>query len=154
MDSLGVQLSKILERRFEKIIPDALDPTLLEIFKQMNVNTASGRSFGNQEYNNVYSKRHAKDRTDIGLLAGDVDLRFKQRGITQERKIFDQVIEAKKAAAIGFANQAEGKIFYYHHTGKTKGRKKRMIFPQEWGVIPQTIIDAMNRRIGKVFNAG
>jgi hypothetical protein len=154
MDSLGVQLSKILERRFEKIIPDALDPTLLEIFKQMNVNTASGRSFGDQKYNNVYSKRHAKARTNIGLLAGDVDLRFKQRGITQERKIFDQVIEAKKAAAIGFANQDEGKIFYYHHTGMAKGGKVRMIFPQEWRVIPQTIIEAMRLRIGKVFNAG
>jgi hypothetical protein len=154
MDSLGTQLGKILDRRFEKIIPDALDPTLLEIFKEMNVNTASGKPFAGQQYDSKYGKRHAKARSNIGLQTGAVDLRYKKTGITQQRKLVDEIIESKKAAGIGFANAKDSLIFYYHHSGTAKGGKIRKIFPELWRHVPTTITTAMTRRIERVFNAG
>lgn len=153
MDSLGVQFSKIITARFERVIPDALDATLNDIFAQMNANSASGRAFNGQQYDNKYEKRQSNARKKRGLQTANVDLRFIKRGITQSRKI-DQAYSHVKSAEIGFRDAEEAIIFNYHHTGTAKGGKIRKLFPELWQHVPQVIMDSMRARVERVLNGG
>lgn len=150
MDTLGKQLGAILDRRLKRVVPEAGNEFLLDIFKQMNELTNSGRSFKNLRYDSQYSTSHTKKRKDQGYQTSYVDLRMKQKRIE-----YHQLSPPSKTyAEIGF--RSGGEIFYEHHFGKVlNGRNLavyREIFPKTWLNVPEVTKQKLFKHIGNIMN--
>jgi hypothetical protein len=129
-----------------------------EIEDQMKQNSATGKAFGNDRYDNVYqgtgvkkpkgklqNTGYARKRELAGLGTSPVNLRFKSNRIENTR-----VETTDTGSTISFADSKAGQIFKYHHDGinySRVGERVRSIFPKQDSSIPQTIRDLANRLI-------
>lgn len=153
MLSLGVQVTNLIQKRFDRVVEQAAKPFLLEVFKKMNELTLRGESFPDLKYESQYGSWHAKTRVDAGYQIKNVDLRMGNRRIERYRYTNEG---SKSYAEIGFETPQDGQIFYQHQYGKVlNGRNNtvyREIFPRKWYQIPQDIKDSLMKRIGNVMN--
>jgi hypothetical protein len=148
MLSLGVQAANLINKRFSKVVTDAGQPFLLDIFKRMNELTRAGKSFYGLTYDSEYSETHKKTRQGK-FQTGYVDLRMSQRRIEYP----ELSAPSPDYAQIGF--QHGGNIFYYHQYGKVKRNNiavYREIFPKYWINVPQDIKKSLMKRIGNIMN--
>jgi hypothetical protein len=116
-----------------------------EIEDQMKQNSATGKAFGNDRYDDQYVESYKKVRTRAGLGSSPVNLRFKSNRIENTR-----VETTDTGSTISFADSKAGQIFKYHHDGinySRVGERVRSIFPKQDSSIPQTIRDLANRLI-------
>lgn len=116
-----------------------------EIEDQMKQNSATGKAFGNDRYDDQYVESYKKVRTRAGLGTSPVNLRFKSNRIENTR-----VETTATGSTISFADSKAGQIFKYHHDGinySRVGERVRSIFPKQDASIPQTIRDLANRLI-------
>jgi hypothetical protein len=116
-----------------------------EIEDQMKQNSATGKAFGNDRYDDQYVESYKKVRTRAGLGTSPVNLRFKSKRIENTR-----VETTDTGSTISFADSKAGQIFKYHHDGinySRVGERVRSIFPKQDSSIPQTIRDLANRLI-------
>jgi hypothetical protein len=116
-----------------------------EIEDQMKQNSATGKAFGNDRYDDQYVESYKKVRTRAGLGTSPVNLRFKSNRIENTR-----VETTDTGSTISFADSKAGQIFKYHHDGinySRVGERVRSIFPKQDSSIPQTIRDLANRLI-------
>jgi hypothetical protein len=116
-----------------------------EIEDQMKQNSATGKAFGNDRYDDQYVESYKKVRTRAGLGTSPVNLRFKSNRIENTR-----VETTDTGSTISFADSKAGQIFKYHHDGinySRVGERMRSIFPKQDSSIPQTIRDLANRLI-------
>jgi hypothetical protein len=116
-----------------------------EIEDQMKQNSATGKAFGNDRYDNQYVESYKKVRTRAGVGTSPVTMRFKSNRIENTR-----VETTDTGSTISFADSKAGQIFKYHHDGinySRVGERVRSIFPKQDASIPQTIRDLANRLI-------
>jgi len=116
-----------------------------EIEDQMKQNSATGKAFGNDRYDDQYVESYKKVRTRAGLGTSPVNLRFKSKRIENTR-----VETTDTGSTISFTDSKAGQIFKYHHDGinySRVGERVRSIFPKQDSSIPQTIRNLANRLI-------
>jgi hypothetical protein len=116
-----------------------------EIEDQMKQNSATGKAFGNDRYDNQYVESYKKVRTRAGVGTSPVTMRFKSNRIENTR-----VETTDTGSTISFADNKAGQIFKYHHDGinySRVGERVRSIFPKQDASIPQSIRDLANRLI-------
>lgn len=150
MLSLGVQAANLINKRFSKVVTDAGQPFLLDIFRRMNELTRAGKSFDGLRYESQYQNSHKKTRRRGGFQTGYVDLRMSQRRIEYP----ELSPPSRSYAEVGF--QHNGDIFYYHQYGKVKSKGNvsiyREIFPKYWINVPEDIKKSLMKRIGNIMN--
>jgi hypothetical protein len=148
MSDLGTQVGKLLNRRFKKVVSDAMYPFLKDIFQEMNDLTSSGRTFPDlmNEYRPYYSPRHASVREKAGYLSNNVDLRMGERRIEKSR----QTSKSSEHVEIGF--ERGGNIFYQHQYGTRKSRVIRKIFPENMSQVPDSLKKKMYKRVAAIMN--
>lgn len=142
--TIGEQLSRIYYDRLASI-GSSLNETAIEIAERMKENTNANRAFGNDPYNDTYSKRYERWREKNGLKGGKVTLRAKKMRIERTTEPASYASPADKGVELGFVEG--GEIFRYHHKGTAKGGKIRSIFPKEMASIPSDIFQRMVHNI-------
>lgn len=157
MLKLGDQMDIIIRKRFSKVVKEAGEPFVIDIFDRMVQNTRSGIGFPNTRYDSNYEVSTIKRRKKKGYQTDYTDLRFsKSPRITQRTTPLTNT----KFSEVGFVSnpnkygQSAGEIFYYHHVGiKYNGKtKQRQIFPDKWSSVPVDIKEELYKRIGRVMN--
>jgi hypothetical protein len=149
MIDLGTQVVNLLNRRFKKVVSEAMYPFLKDIFQEMNDLTSSGRTFPDLmiKYKPYYSPRHATAREKAGYLRDNVDLRMGERRIEKSR----QTSKSSEHVEIGF--ERGGNIFYAHHFGEGKMKNsQRMIFPENMSQVPDNLKEKMYKRVAAIMN--
>lgn len=150
MLSLGVQAANLINKRFSKVVTDAGQPFLLDIFRRMNELTRAGKSFDGLKYESRYGSFQIKTRKQGGYQTNYVDLRMGRRRI----EYHEFSAPSTKYAEIGF--QDDGNIFYEHQYGKVLNGRNipvyREIFPKYWINVPQDIKQSLMKRIGNIMN--
>jgi hypothetical protein len=141
MTTLADQLSAILNSR----IPDALakgEVAMAEMLsEQMKDNSARGYGFGNDPYDNTYSRRSKSERSKMGLQIGTVELR---RG---NNRIETTKVEPSRGRGATIRFGEGGNIFKEHHLGQTISTKPsgrlpiRSIWPKSYESVPRDIIE-------------
>lgn len=153
MLSLGVQVTNLIQKRFDRVVEQAAKPFLLEVFGRMNQLTLGGRSFNGLRYESRYGSQHTNTRRQLGYQTDYVDLRMGNRRIERYRYTNEG---SKNYAEIGFETPQDGQIFYEHQYGKVlNGRNNavyREIFPKLWINVPEDIKKNLMKRIGNVMN--
>lgn len=161
MQDMGDQMRVILERRFERIVPDAAVPLTEEIFDQMLENTRAGRTFQGLYYDTRYEPKYAERRAKKGYQTSYTDLRFSTNPrITQRQAGPPSTIHAE----MGFMPNpvkrkgktvTAGNIFYYHQIGvryKNGKMKIRQTMPVVWDNVPKDMYERFVARIVRVMN--
>lgn len=120
-----------------------------KIDQQMKDNTATGKAFGNDRYDNQYVESYKKVRSRAGVGTSPVTMRFKSKRIEQTN-----IETTGTGSTISFADDKAGVIFKYHHDGIDYKRVKervRSIFPKSDQSVPQEIRDFATRIIGDIL---
>ena len=143
MKSLGDQFADIINGKtptvFETVALYAAD----EIAERMKDNSATGRGFGDDEYDPVYSEKYAEWREDQGLQASVVELRAHEQRIERTR------IEYTAGSGAQISFQEGGNIFRFHHEGVQykSGTKTRSVFPKAIGSVPPDLRAEIDQRV-------
>ena len=149
MKSMGAQLIDILVPRQDQLNRVA-SPQVAELVKsRMLENTQSGKAFGNDPYNNIYSAQYAK-RRKAGQRS-PVTLRDTKMSIEK------YVVTASTRSDIGStielpSDPDRAKIFRFHHEGTARGGKTRSIFPKTAASVSPDIRDEAKRLAKGVLN--
>lgn len=145
MSTIGPQLQSIYAPRLRRISEEAVAPFALEVTERMKENTEAGRGFGNDPYDDRYSRKYSKWRTRKGYNPNPVILRAGSKRI--ERTTGAEV--TGDATEVGFVEG--GRIFKYHHDGTARGGKIRSIFPKEWASVPAEMYARLTANIAEVM---
>lgn len=158
MQDMGNQMRAILERRFERVVPDAAVPLTEEIFDQMLENTSAGRTFQGLYYDSRYEPKYAAKRARQGYQTSYTDLRFSTNPRITQRKAAHN---APAYAEMNFMDNTDkrgvtaGNIFYYHQVGvryKNGKMKIRQTMPVVWDNVPKDMFERFVARIVRVMN--
>jgi hypothetical protein len=145
MQDLMIKIAIDLNSKLSLLNQTVTPRIAAEIEDQMKQNSATGKAFGNDRYDDQYVESYKKVRTRAGLGTSPVNLRFKSNRIENTR-----VETTDTGSTISFADSKAGQIFKYHHDGinySRVGERMRSIFPKQDSSIPQTIRDLANRLI-------
>lgn len=149
MKTLGAQLIDILVPRQDQVNRIASPQVAEMVRSRMLENTQSGKGFGNDEYNNIYSAQYAK-RRKAGQRS-PVTLRDTKKSIEK------YVVTASKRSDLGSvielpSDPERAKIFRFHHEGTARGGKTRSVFPKQVASVPPDIRDEAQRLATGVLN--
>ena len=146
MQSLADQLISIIMRKSENL-DQVAEVVAKNIGDAMDLNSKSGKTFGNQEYNNTYSQKYA-DKKKGGQLSPvtirDEEKRIEQRVVGRDK--------AKKKATVFFQDQEFSIVLRYHHEGTAKGNKIRSLFPKTAKAVPFEIREIALKRAGRMLS--
>jgi hypothetical protein len=142
MQSLGAQMSALLNKRYSNVNEKACMPFLKEVFERMKQLTQGGQTFTNLQYMTGYQPKRAKYRDSKGFQTSYVDLRAERKRIEESRQNMQ-----KTYSEIGF--QEGGNIFYQHQNST---RYPRQIFPKVWANVPDDIRETLHKRIVNIMN--
>jgi hypothetical protein len=145
MQDLMIKIALDLNSKLALLNQTVTPRIAAEIEDQMKQNSATGKAFGNDRYDDQYVESYKKVRTRAGLGTSPVNLRFKSNRIENTR-----VETTATGSTISFTDSKAGQIFKYHHDGinySRVGERVRSIFPKQDSSIPQTIRDLANRLI-------
>ena len=120
-----------------------------KIAEQMKQNSATGKAFGNDRYDDQYVDSYKKVRSRAGVGTSPVSMRFKSKRIENTR-----IETSGTGSTISFADGKAGEIFKYHHDGidyKKIGTRVRSIFPKSDQSVPQEIRDFATKLIGDIL---
>lgn len=115
----------------------------------MKQNTATGKAFGNDRYDDQYVESYKKKRERAGLGTSPVTLRFKSNRIENTK-----IETTGTGSTISFTDGKAGEIFKYHHDGidyKRVGNRTRSIFPKTDASVPADIRDFARQIIGDIL---
>ena len=146
MQSLADQLISIIMRKSENL-DQVAEVVAKNIGDAMDLNSKSGKTFSNQEYDNTYSEKYAK-RVKGGQTS-PVTMRNSDRHIEQRKT---EKNKANKSAKVSFLNEEFGIIFRYHHEGTAKGNKIRSLFPKTAKAVPFEIREIALKRAGRMLS--
>lgn len=145
MKEIFEKISSDLEQNLIKINTIVAPQVAAEIEQLMKQNSATGKAFGNDRYDDQYVESYKKKRAKAGLGTSPVTMRFKSNRIENTR-----VETTDTGSTISFADSKAGQIFKYHHDGidyKRVGNRMRSIFPKQDASVPQSVRDLANRLI-------
>jgi len=158
MQELMLKIALDLNSKLAMLNQTVTPKIAAEIEDQMKQNSATGKAFGSDRYDNVYqgtgvkkpngklqNTGYARKRELAGLSVSPVNLRFKTNRIENTK-----VDTNNTGSTISFVDSTAGQIFKYHHDGinySRVGERVRSIFPKQDSSIPQTIRDLANRLI-------
>lgn len=137
---LGDQLAELVKRKadigFVNIAVEAAE----ELSQEMKKNTADGKAFGNDPYDNVYSHVYAV-RQKGGKLS-PVTLRGSRTEIENTK-----ISKNSTGAKIEFVNAESARIFKFHHDGTARGGKVRSVWPKRPKSVPERIFQLVKNKI-------
>jgi hypothetical protein len=145
MKEIFEKISSDLEQNLIKINTIVAPQVAAEIEQLMKQNSATGKAFGNDRYDDQYVESYKIKRAKAGLGTAPVTMRFKSNRIENTR-----VETTDTGSTISFADSKAGQIFKYHHDGidyKRAGNRMRSIFPKQDASVPQSVRDLANRLI-------
>jgi hypothetical protein len=145
MQELMLKIALDLNSKLAMLNQTVTPKIAAEIEDQMKQNSATGKAFGNDRYDDEYVESYKKKRSKAGLGTHPVVLRFKSNRIENTR-----VETTDSGSTISFADSKAGQIFKYHHDGinySRVGERVRSIFPKQSTNVPQSIRDLANRLI-------
>jgi hypothetical protein len=159
MIKIAMDLNSKLAMLNQKVTPRIAS----EIEDHMKQNSATGKAFGSDRYDNTYqgagvplksgksqNSGYARTRELAGLPTSPVVLRFKANRIENTK-----VETTGSGSTISFVDSEAGQIFKYHHDGinyKNVGQRVRSVFPKQDSSVPQSIRDLANRLIMEVLS--
>ncbi len=150
MQELMLKISLDLNSKLALLNQTVTPRIAAEIEDQMKQNSATGRAFGNDRYDDQYVESYKIKRAKAGLGTSPVNLRFKSNRIENTK-----VETTGSGSTISFADSTAGQIFKYHHDGinySKVGERVRSIFPKQDSSVPQEIRDLANRLILEVLS--
>ena len=162
MQELLLKISIDLNEKLAMLNQTATPQIADKIAEQMKVNTATGKAFGNDRYDNTYqgagvasksgksqNSGYARKRELAGVPTSPVSMRFKSNRIENTR-----IETTGTGSTISFADGKAGEIFKYHHDGidyRRVGNRMRSIFPKSDQSVPQEIRDFATKLIGDIL---
>jgi hypothetical protein len=150
MQELMLKISLDLNKKLALLNQTVAPRIAAEIDDQMKQNSATGRAFGNDRYDDQYVESYKIKRARAGLGTSPVTMRFKSNRIENTK-----VETTGSGSTISFADSTAGQIFKYHHDGinySKVGERVRSIFPKQDSSVPQEIRDLANRLILEVLS--
>ena len=150
MQELMLKISLDLNNKLALLNQTVTPRIAAEIEDQMKQNSATGRAFGNDRYDDQYVESYKIKRARAGLGTSPVTMRFKSNRIENTK-----VETTGSGSTISFADSTAGQIFKYHHDGinySKVGERVRSIFPKQDSSVPQEIRDLANRLILEVLS--
>jgi hypothetical protein len=158
MNALMIHVASDLNNRLAELNTTVAPVLASQIADEMKRNTATGRAFGQDRYDDTYQgfnqgKRYphsgyARKRQRAGVNVTPVTMRFKTNRIEGT-----QIATTAKGAEISFTDKKMGVIFGYHQAGinyKRVGFRQRSIFPRSAESIPH-IIEVARRLVAEVL---
>jgi hypothetical protein len=149
MDALMIRIANDLNDKLAQLNRIATPQIAAKIDDQMKQNTATGKAFGNDRYDDQYVDSYKKKRERAGLGTSPVTLRFKSNRIENTK-----IETTGTGSTISFADGKAGEIFKYHHDGidyKRVGNRTRSIFPKTDASVPPDIRDFARQIIGDIL---
>jgi hypothetical protein len=162
MDALMIRIANDLNDKLAQLNRIATPQIAAKIDDQMKQNTATGKAFGNDRYDNVYqgtgvplkkgksqNSGYARKRELAGVPTSPVTLRFKSNRIENTK-----IETTGTGSTISFTDGKAGEIFKYHHDGidyKRVGNRTRSIFPKTDASVPPDIRDFARQIIGDIL---
>lgn len=148
-----IRVAADLNSRLERLNTEVAPVIAEAIATEMKRNTATGRAFGSDRYDDTYQgfnqgkknahAGYARRRQLAGVNVTPVTMRFKTNRIEGT-----QIATTAKGAEISFTDKKMGVIFGYHQKGinyRRVGFRQRSIFPQSSESIPHIV--EMARRL-------